>query len=161
GSGLGSGTGSGRGVSWTGSSTAISTGAPPLGFAVTFTSSGSTDSSVERKRSARGPSRMLARLLRAMGEDLLGEVAVGARGLRLGVVLDDRGAADRRLGVLDRLTDPGLEDELAEVLLEDLHCLLGVDGPRIEHRRQDALDLDPGVEVLPDHLKRVLELDQA
>src|SRR3954447_14600779 len=160
GSGGGSGTGSGAGVSWTGASTATSTGEPrPL--AVTFTSSGATDSSVERKRSARGPSRMLARFLRAMGENLLGKLTVGARGLAVRVVLEDGGPADRRLGELDRLADAGLEDELAEVLLQDLDRLLGVDGPRVEHGRQNALDLDAGVEVLPDHLKCVLKLDQA
>src|SRR5436190_14124651 len=157
GSGVGSGTGSGSGVSWAGSSTATP---PPL--AVTLTSSGATASSVERKRSARGPSRMLARfLLRAMGEHLLGQAPVGARGLAVRVVLEDGGPAARRLGELDRLADPRLEDQLAEVLLEDLHGLLGVDGPRVEHRRQDALDLDAWVEVLSDHLKRVLELHEA
>src|SRR3954469_7428628 len=160
GSGVGSGTGSGAGVSWTGSSTATSTGAPPP-LEVTLISSGETDSSVERNRSARGPSRMLARFLRAMGEDLLREVAVRARGLSGWVVLEDGAAADRRLGELDRLADPGLEHELAEVLLEDLHRLLGVDSPRVEHRRQDSLDLDAGVEVLPDHRERVLKLDEA
>src|SRR4051795_4561739 len=160
GSGVGSGTGSGAGVSWTGSSTATSTGAPPP-LEVPLISSGETDSSVERNRSARGPSRILARFLRAMGEDLLREVAVRARGLSGWVVLEDGAAADRRLGELDRLADPGLEHELAEVLLEDLHCLLGVDGPRVEHCRQDSLDLDAGVEVLPDHREGVLKLDEA
>src|SRR5215218_4736876 len=158
GSGVGSGTGSG--VSETVSSTATSTRFAPFFRAVTLTSSGLTDSSVERKRSARGPSRMLARL-RAMGEDLLGKLAIGARGLRLRVVLEHGGPPDRRLGELDRLPDARLEDQLPEVLLEDLHRLLRVDGPRIEHRRQDALDLDARVEVLADHLKRVLELHQA
>src|SRR3954452_2608748 len=169
GSGVGSGTGSGVGsgggsvvaVSVTGSFRAALPRAPPLLLAVTLTSSGGTDSSVERKRSARGPSRMLARFLRAMSEDLLREVAVRARGLSRWVVLEDGAAADRRLGELDRLADPGLEDELAEVLLEDLHCLLGVDGPRVEHRRQDSLDLDAGGEVLPDHREGVLKLDEA
>src|SRR3954469_23252229 len=159
GSGVGSGTGSGRGVSSPAPSTAAR---PPFEVTVTLTSSGATDSSVDRKRSARGPSRMLARFLfRAMGENLLGQLAVGARGLAVGVVLDDRAAANGRLGELDRLADPRLEDQVAEVLLEDLDGLLGVDGPRVEHRRQDPLDLDAGVEVLPDHLKGVLKLDQA
>src|SRR5262245_11463520 len=158
GSGVGSGTGSGSGVSWTGSSTAT----PPPFVAVTLISSGATDSSVERNRSARGPSRMLARfLLRAMGENLLGQLAVGASGLAVRVVLDDGAAADGRLGELDRLADPRLEDEVAEVLLEDLDRLLGVDGARVEHRRQDPLDLDARVQVLPDHLEGVLELDQS
>src|SRR3954469_11556685 len=161
GSGVGSGTGSGAGVSWTGSSTATSTGDLPAPLAVTLTSSGATDSSVERKRSARGPSRMLARFLRAMGENLLGEVAVGTRSLAVRVVLEDGGAADRRLGELDRLADPRLEDEVPEVLLQDLDRLLGMHGPRVEHRRQNALDLDSRIEVLPDHLKCVLKLHEA
>ena len=80
--------------------------------------------------------------------------------LPFGSYLRTLSSADRRLGELDRLADPRLEDEVAEVLLEDLHRLLGVDGARVEHRRQDALDLDVRVEVLPDHLQRVLELDQ-
>src|ERR687898_772539 len=166
GSGVGSGTGSGRGsgVSAAGSSTATSARlAPfPAGFVtVILASSATIASSVERNRSARGPSRMLARLLRAMGEDLLGEIAVGTGCGALRVVLEDRGATDGSLGELDRLADPRLEHQLAEVLLEDLHRLLGVDGPRVEHRRQDSLDLDAGVEVLPDHLKRVLKLDES
>ena len=85
-------------------------------------------------------------------------VVVGRVALR--IVLQHAGSANGRLGELDRLADPRLEDELAEVLLEDLDGLLGVDRARVEHRRQDALDLDSRVEVLLDHLERVLELEQ-
>src|ERR1044072_737521 len=125
---------------------------------VTLISSPSRASSVEENREARGPSRMLARL--AMGENLLSEFAVVAGGLAVGLIGHDRRTADGRLGELDRLLDAGLEDELAEVLFEDLHSLLGVDGPGVEHRREDSLDLDIGVEVLADHRKRVLQLDE-
>src|SRR4051812_38534732 len=105
---------------------------------------------------------MLARLSRRlMCQNLLRQISVVARGVALRIVLEHARALDRGLGELDRLADPGFEDELAEVLLEDLHRLLGVDGPRVEHRRQDPLDLDAGVEVLPDHLKRVLKLHEA
>ena len=79
---------------------------------------------------------MLARL-RAIGEDFLGQSPIGAGGLALRVVLEHGAAADGRLGELDRLADPRLEDQLAEVLLEDLHRLLGVDGAGVEHRGQD------------------------
>src|SRR5690242_10774552 len=102
---------------------------------------------VERKRSARGPSLMLARLGRAIFQDLLRQVAVVVRRVPLRIVLQHAGPPDGRLGELDRLSDPRLEDQLAEVLLEDLDRLLGVNGPGVEHRRQDALDLDVRVEV--------------
>src|SRR6266498_2580727 len=114
--------------------------------------------SVARKSSASGPSRMLARF-RAI-ENLLRQVAVGVRSLAARVVLQDRGALHRRLGVADRLLDPGLEHELAEVLLEDLDRLARVQRTAIEHRRQDAHDRDVRVQVLADHRQRVLELDE-
>src|SRR5947207_15971237 len=82
---------------------------------------------VERNRSARGPSRMLARLGRAILQDLLSQLAVVVGRVPLRIVLQDARAPDRGLGELDRLANPRLEDELAEVLLEDLHRLLGVD----------------------------------
>ena len=94
------------------------------------------------------------------GQNLLSELPVVVGGVALRIVLEHARAANRRLGELDRLADPRLEDQLAEVLLEDLHRLLGVDGPRVEHGRQDALDLHSRVEVLTDHLERVLKLDQ-
>src|SRR6187549_13169 len=122
--------------------------------------SAGASSAVERNRSERGPSRMLARLRRLIRQNLLGQVSVVVRGAAARIVLEDAGAFHGRLGELDRLFDPRLEDEVAEVLFEDLDRLLGVDGPRVEHGRQDALDLDVGVEVLLDHPQRVLELDQ-
>src|SRR5581483_4564253 len=115
---------------------------------------------VERKRSASGPSRMLARLRRAMCQDLLGQLTVVLSRVSLRIVLEHAGAPDRCLGELDRLADTLLEDELAEVLLEDHHRLLGVDRPRVEHRREDTLVVHSRVQVLADHLERVLELDE-
>src|SRR5919106_54827 len=87
--GVGSGTGSGPGRgSGTGSGVGSGTGSGVGSGAGSGVGGCLTDSSVERKRSARGPSRMLARFLRAMGDDLLGQVAVGVRRLRLRVVLE-------------------------------------------------------------------------
>ena len=95
-----------------------------------------------------------------MCQDLLRQIAIVLGRVALRIVLEHGAPFHGRLGELDRLADPRLEDELAEVLLEDLDRLLGVDGPGIEHGRQDALDLDLRVEVLPDHLEGVLELDE-
>ena len=66
------------------------------------------------------------------------------------------GASANRIVLLDARG----EHAVAEVLLEDLDRLLGVDRPGVHQRRQDALDLDVGVELLADHRERVLELDQ-
>src|SRR5438105_15780707 len=97
---------------------------------------------VERKRSASGPSRMLARLRRPIRQYLLRQLPVVARRIPVRIVLQYRGAPHGSLGELDRLADTRLEDQLSEVLFQDLDRLLGVDGAGIEHRRQDSLDLD-------------------
>src|SRR4051794_25932459 len=118
-------------------------------------------SSVLRNSAASGPSLMLARLLGpAMGENLLREIAIGLGGDAVRVVLENGHALHGRLRKPDGLADARGEDPVAEVLLENLDRLLGVDGPRVDQRGQDALDVDVGIEVLADHLKRVLELDQ-
>src|SRR4051812_44443872 len=71
--------------------------------------SGSLSSrTVDRKRSASGPSRILARLRRAIRQDLLGQLAVVVGGVSVRIVLEDARASDGRLGELDRLADPGL-----------------------------------------------------
>src|SRR6185437_9602469 len=114
--------------------------------------------SVARKSSASGPSRMLAR--RRAIEHLLRQVTVHGSGLAAGVVLEDRLALHRRLRVAHRLADLRVEDEVAEVLLQDLDGLARVEEAAIEHRREDALDPDVRVEVLADHRQRVLELDE-
>src|SRR5206468_4208469 len=105
--------------------------------------------SVARNSSASGPSRMLARL-RAI-EHLLRQVAVRLRRRAGRVVLEHRRSLHRRLGVADRLADAGLEDEVAEVLLEDLERLARVERPAVVHGREDALDPDVGVQVLANH----------
>ena len=94
------------------------------------------------------------------GENLLREIAIGLGGHPVRIVLQHRHALDGRLREPDRLPDPRREHAIAEVLLQDLDRLLGVDGARVHERRQDALDLDVRVEVLADHLQRVLQLDQ-
>src|SRR5205807_8184503 len=87
--------------------------------------------SVALKSSASGPSRMLARL-RAI-EHLLPEASVRLRGRAGRVGLDDGAALHRRFCVAHGLPDAGLEDEVAEVLLEDLDRLARVQRPRVVH----------------------------
>src|SRR6185503_10013159 len=110
--------------------------------------------SVALKSSASGPSRMLAR--RRAIEHLLREVAVGLGGRAGGVVLEHRAALDGRFGIADGLLYARLENEVSEVLLQHLHCLAAVHGAGVVHRREDALDLDDGIQVLPNHAERVL-----
>src|SRR4051812_49326531 len=98
-------------------------------------------SSVLRKSAASGPSLMLARLPDAMSENLLRKVAIGLGGGTVRVVLQDGHALHGRLGEAHRLADARGEHPVAEVLLEDLDRLLGVDRPRVHERRQDPLDL--------------------
>src|SRR5215212_10465661 len=121
----------------------------------------SPSSSVLRKRAASGPSLMLARLPLSIPEDLLCELAVGVCGLPVRVVLEHGHALHGGLREPHRLCDARGEHLVAEVLLEELDRLLGVDGTRVHQRWQDALDVDVRVQVLPDHAQRVLELDQA
>src|SRR5215210_5453982 len=158
-SGLDAGAGatSSRGGTGGGCSTVSSSGSP--GTALPSFSAWRCAASVARNSSASGPSRMLARF-RAI-EHLLRELPVRRCGVPRRVVLEHRAAFDRRLGVTNGLLDARLEDELAEVLLQDLDRLAGVQGPAVEHRREDSLDLDVRVQVLPDHRERVLELDEA
>src|SRR5436190_9827529 len=96
--------------------------------------------SVARKSSASGPSRMLARL-RAI-EHLLREVAVGLRGAAARVVFEDGGSLHRGLRVADGLLDLRVEDQVAEVLLEDLDRLARVQRAAVVHGREDPLDPD-------------------
>ena len=60
----------------------------------------------ENMTSAPGPSRMLARLPLAIGENLLREIAIGLGGHPVRIVLQDRHTLDRRLRETDRLLDP-------------------------------------------------------
>src|SRR4051812_23373973 len=122
--------------------------------------SSASSSAVPRNRAASGPSRMLARLPPAMGEDLLGQLAIRMCRRAVRFVLEHRHALHGRLREADGLLDARGEDPIAEVLLEDLDRFLRVQGPGIHERRQDALDVDPRVQVLPDHRKGVLELDE-
>src|SRR5580765_734281 len=114
--------------------------------------------SVARKSSASGPSRMLARL-RAI-EHLLRELAVRLGGGPSRIVFQDGGPLDRGLRVANGLADPGLEDEIAEVLLEDLQRLARVQRAAVVHGRKDSLDPDVRVQVLANHAQRVLQLHE-
>src|SRR4029453_307500 len=115
--------------------------------------------SVARKSSARGPSRMLARL-RGI-EHLLRELSVGLGGVPARVVFKDGGALHRGLRVANGLPDLRVEDEVAEILLQDLDRLARVQCALVVHRRKDAFDAHVGVQVLADHREGVLELDEA
>src|SRR5690349_8168714 len=108
---------------------------------------------------ASGPSRMLWRRF-AIAEHLPRQVAVRLGGVPLGIVLEYGGAFHGRLRVADRLADARVEHQLAEVLLQDLDRLAGVQRAAVEHRRQDAGDVHVRVQVVPDHGQGVLELDQ-
>src|SRR6266536_1184035 len=115
--------------------------------------------SVARNSSASGPSRIDARF-RATAEHLLREIAVHLRGLAGRVVLEDGLALDRRLRIADCLADLRVQHERPEVVLQDLDRLLRMQQPLVEHRRQDADDLDARVQVLANHRQRVLELHE-
>src|SRR6185437_4163885 len=105
------------------------TGALSAAFSAASSAGGcatvSCEPSVWRKRSASGPSRMLALRLLTL-EHLLGERPIGLGCLPLGFVEEHRLALDRRLSVANRLADPGLAHQIAEVLLEDLDRLAHV-----------------------------------
>src|SRR3954453_15101437 len=109
--------------------------------------------SVALNSSARGPSRMLARFLAI--EHLLCEVAVHVRGFAGRLVTEHRQALDGRLREADGLANARVVDELAEVLAQDLVRLTRVREALVEHRRDDPDDLDPRVQVLAHHRKRV------
>src|SRR5438132_12874373 len=166
GSGIdGSGTGSGRGGA------GVSTSSSQVGTCSTVDSCGSSagapsvsrstcrcDASVALKSSASGPSRMLARF-RAI-EHLLGEVAVERGGVAVRVVAEHRLAFHGSFRVANGLPDLGLVDEVTEVLVQDVDSFLRVQEALVVHRRQDPLDLDVRVQVLPDHREGVLQLDE-
>src|SRR5438874_12693409 len=132
GSGIdGSGTGSGRGGA------GVSTSSSQVGTCSTVDSCGSSAgagvpgasrscwrcvASVALKSSASGPSRMLARF-RAI-EHLLREVAVMGRCVAGGVVAEHGLSLHGRLGVAHGLADFRLEDEIAEVLIQDVDRFL-------------------------------------
>src|ERR687897_1298285 len=138
----GSGATSSRGGCGGGCSTVSSSGSPGTDFP-SF-SAWRWAASVARNSSASGPSRMLARF-RAI-EHLLRELPVGRCGVAGRVVLQHRAPLHGCLGVANRLLDPGLEDELTEVLLQDLDRLTRVKRSAVEHRREDPLDLDVRIE---------------
>src|SRR5919201_34079 len=99
--------------------------------------------SVARKSSASGPSRMEARF-RAI-QHLLGEIAVHLGRVAGRVVAEHGLPLHGRLGIPDGLSDPRVEDEIAEVLAQDLDRLARVHRAPVEHRREDPDDLDLGI----------------
>src|ERR1700693_4620124 len=165
GGGVGSGTGSGSDASGTGSGrggAGVSTSSSHVGTCSTVDSCGSSTgalgapcscwrcaASVALKSSASGPSRMLARL-RAI-EHLLREITVQLRGGAAWLVAPHGLHLHGSLGIPDRLADLRLEDEIAEVLLEDVDRFLRVEQTLVVHRREDPLDGDFRVQVLGDY----------
>ena len=81
-------------------------------------------------------------------------------GLAGRLVREHRRPLDRRLGESDRLADPRVVDEVAEVLAQDLVGLARVRDALVVHGRQDPDDLDARVQVLAHHRERVLELHE-
>src|SRR5690348_9994455 len=102
--------------------------------------------SVALNSAASGPSRMLWRF--AIAKHLPGQVAVRPGGVPVGVVLEHRRALHRRLGVANGLSDPRVEHERSEVLLQDLDRLARMQRAGVEHRREDAFDAHVGIQVL-------------
>src|SRR4051794_39420930 len=105
--------------------------------------------SVARNRSASGPSRMLALFLAI--EHLLRKVTVQRSCVALRLVGEHGESLHGSLGEADRLPDPCLVDEIAEVLAEDLVGLARVGQALVEHRRDDSDDLDLRIQVLAHH----------
>src|SRR3954453_22987556 len=116
--------------------------------------------SVLRNRLANGPSRMLARLPLPIREHLLRQPAIRVGRLPSRVVLQDGHPLHGCFREADGLLDARPEHPIPEVLLEDLDRLLGMQRPRVHHRREDSRDLDIRIEVLADHGERVLELKE-
>ena len=82
------------------------------------------------------------------------------RRLPVRVVLEDGHPLHGRLRETDGLLDARAEHPVAEVLLEDLDRLLGMQRPRVHHRGQDARDFHVRIQVLADHGEGVLELEE-
>src|SRR6476619_6015076 len=126
GAGAGSGTGAGAGAdasSQEGTCSTVRSSGSSAGGATCCSGSAVCfwAASVARNSSASGPSRTLAR--RRAIEHLLGELAIHVRGLPGRVVLEHGLPLHRGLCVAHRLADPRVQDEVAEVLLEDVHRL--------------------------------------
>src|SRR6266545_5954535 len=174
GSGIGRGGGGaagGAGIGVAGGGITFSTDSSQVGTCSTVRSSGCSErcafscsafwaASVARKSSASGPSRIDARFL-ATSEHLLRQIPVHRRCFSGRVVFQHGLALHRSLRVANRLADPRLEDEVAEVLLQDVDRFLRVQEALVEHRREDSDDLDVRIEVLADHRQRVLELHES
>src|SRR5438477_12228627 len=155
GSGIGSGSGAGSGCGSGRGGAGVSTSSSQVGTCSTVDSCGSSAgagapatsrscwrcaASVALKSSASGPSRMLARF-RAI-EHLLRKLSVEVGRVAFRVVAEHGLSFHGRLGVANGLADLRVEDEIAEVLLQDVDSFLRVQEALVVHRRQDPLDLD-------------------
>src|SRR5437773_6897870 len=90
--------------------------------------SSASSSAVPRNSAASAPSRMLARLPPAMGEDLLGQLAVRIRRHAVRFVLEHRHALHGRLREANGLLDARGEHPVPDVPLDDLVGFLRVQG---------------------------------
>src|SRR5687768_312915 len=84
------------------------------------------------------------------GDQLSRELAVRRGSAVRRRVRRDRLGGQRRVRELDRAADDRVEDLLPEVVHDAAHDLLAVQGARVEHRREDAVDLQPRVEPVGD-----------
>src|SRR5690625_2649557 len=91
------------------------------------------------------------------GNDLAGELAVGQGPGVGGGEGDDGFGGHRGVGELHGPGDDGGEDLVPERLPHPLQHLPGVQGARVEHRREDAVGGEPRVEPVPDLLDRLDE----
>ena len=70
----------------------------------------------------------------------------------VGSVGDDRLGGHRRVRELDRAPDTRIEHEVAEGLLQALEDLARVQRPRVDHRGNDAVDLQARVDTITHRL---------
>src|SRR5690606_23324438 len=93
----------------------------------------------------------------ATGHELPSELAVGVRAVVRRRVARDRLGGDRRVGELHRAPDDGVQQLVPEGLMDAFDHLARVQGARVEHRRDDAVEVQPGVEPVAHLLDRLDE----
>src|SRR5690606_23982823 len=97
----------------------------------------------------------------ATGYQLPRELAVGLGRRMLGSELGDRTAGDAGIREFHGATDDGLEYVVAERVDDPLEYFTGVQSARVEHRGQDAVEFDRGVEPVLDLLNGLDEQGDA
>src|SRR5262245_19344350 len=94
-------------------------------------------------------------------DDFARERAIGFGTAGLGVVEDDRHAVARRFAEPDVARDDGAEDFLLEKIPDVARDLLTQVRALVEHREQDAVDVEPGVEGRTNAAHRADEIGEA